>query len=847
MNDFWFALRQVRRHPGFTAVAVLTLALGIGGNTAMFSIVNALLFKPLDLPQAAGLVRCYSPQRSLPDQYRGVSYPNYVDLGRESQVFSQLAATVPFQVSLAEGESARQVFVDAVSANYFATVGVGLWRGREFTVDEERDGHQPAVVIISHRFWQGHGADPEFLGRTLQIAGKPHTIIGITPEGFTGHSALVSAEFWLPLCRAAAAWRCSEQDLTGDRKKLQVLALLGRLGPGIGLVEANSQMTVHAAQLRAAYPGENDELELTVGPLPRFSFGYGPGQPAVFAGLSVILMSLSGIVLLVAGWNVANLLLARAATRRPEMAVRVALGGGRARIVCQLLIEGLVLALLGGMAGWVASIWCSRLLIAGASTFLPGLQLAAQSTLDPRVLLATLAFCGLATLLFALSPAWAVVRAVGVNDLREQVGRRDLRVGGLGVFSGRSGRVIGQLGLCLALLTVAALILRSVHHSLGSEAGFPLDHRLVLEVSPGLENREVQTYPALFERIMTRLTSIPGIEAVGSSISLPFRMTASGIRVRPAERAGLPNQDRPIGDEPESTGAVLDFVTRGYFVALGLPLQQGRTFEPGESVSRDAASSTQPVVVDDVLARALWPGRDPLGRCLEAVAFTRERKSAFFEVVGVVPGVRQQLTDSGLAPHLYIPLKPTAAFGTRYFVVKTASSTPGGEARVAHDIWRALRGGPDPAPLMSVKTLQAHRDENPNLVATRVIARLLLGFGLLATALAVSGLYGVTAYTVACRTREFGVRLALGATRRNIFWLVQRQGLFLTVLGVAVGLGLGWGVAKLLSTEFYALRTFDWSVYVGLPAVLGTVVALACWLPARRAAHLDPAAALRAE
>ena len=842
-----FALRQLLKHRGFTAIAVLTLALGIGGNTAMFSIVNALLFRPLNLPRPAELARVYSPHKSMPDQHRGVSYPNYVDLRREDRAFAQLAAFVSFQVSIAEGDSARQAFVDAVSANYFAALGAGLNQGRPFTEEEERDGGQPPVVIVSHRFWHSRGAAPDFVGRTLHIAGKPHTVIGIAQPGFLGHSALMGSEFWLPLCRSALAWRCNEADLAGNRKKLQVLNLVGRLKPGVSFTEANSQMAVLAEQLRTAYPGENDDFDLTIGPLPRISAGYGPASTAVFGGLSVVLMSLSGIVLLVAGWNVANLLLARAATRRQEMAVRFALGSGRGRIVRQLLLEGLLLSVLGGAAGLVVAFGLSRLLLTGATVFLPGFSLAFGATLDWRVLLATLGICVFATLAFALSPAWAVARAIGLSDLRDQAGGADLRVAGLGVFSSRSWRVVGQLALCLALLTVAALILRSVQSTLEGEAGFPLENRLVLELSPGLENRDVKTYPALFASVETRLRSIPGVDAVGSSISIPFSMSSARARVRPAEGSLSADRDDSSTDAKEVQDTVLDYVTPEYFQALGLPFRRGRTFEPFETPTGDPSSPARVAVVDELLAAALWPGRDPVGQHLEAVGFTRDRKSEFLRVIGLVPAIRQHLTESRPVPHLYLPMNPASGFGVRYFVVKTAARPAGGDAGMVREIWRKLRDGPDPAPLMSVKTMSAHRDENPNLVATRGIARLLLGFGLLAAALSVSGIYGVTAYTVACRTREFGIRLALGSSHKGILWLVLRQGLAQTGLGVAVGLALAWGLTKLLGTEFHALRTFDPIVFAGVPLALGLVVVLACSLPARRATRVDPAVALRSE
>ena len=864
MNDLRCAWRQLVKNPGFSAVVVATLALGIGGTTAMFSIVNALLFKPLDVPQPKQLVRIYSPSRTRPETYHGFSYLNFVDLRQQNQVFAGLAAVRTVPVTLLEGERPRQLFVNGVSARYFATMGCGLWRGREFSLAEERDPHQAPVAIVSHAYWKQHGADPDLIGKSILLNGRSHTLVGIAAKGFVGHSVLLASEVWIPLNAKVPNLNKTSDPAALDpiQRRSQDLFVIGRLKAGLQPDQAESQLKVLADQLVAAYPDENRDFALGLGPLDRLSSGhgmeFGPMDPPEFKFFSLLLMTLSGIVLLIACWNVANLLLARAAARRREMAMRLALGSGRGLLLRQLLVEGLLLSLLGGAAGLLVAFWVADLVAAAFAASLPAFGLGLQTGIDGRVLLVVLVVCVVSTLLAALSPAWQTSHSVGLADLKDQTGPVDRQTAGLGLFSTQSLRVIGQVAVCTALVMIAGAILRQLYRSRQADPGFTTEHRLFVDVDPWWEGAEANSVPGIFEAVEERLRHVPGVECVAPVLGLPSAGGLGSTRVWPAEQAG---PDLPDNAGSAETGS--HFMASGsnvgsdFFRALGLPLLRGRTFESTEILSgfdrsrkNDTGSQPPgPVIIDQTLAQQLWPGQNPLGRLMTTAEVRRRgpsRAPATLQVVGLVAATRPPFSDQKPTPRFYQPFNRAIGCGAQ-FVVKVDERAGGTDRSVATAIWRELRSSTTQLPIQAVQTLEASRDSNPAWVMGRAFANLFLGFGLLALLLSTSGIYGLNSFVVACRTREIGVRVALGATRGKVLWMILRNGLAMTVAGMGIGMFGAWGLSRLLQAAMSEFRFADFWVVAFIPLVLAAVSLLACYVPARRAARVDPMVALRYE
>src|ERR1022692_3181481 len=419
MNSFSHGVRVLAKKPGFTAAAVVVLALGIGANTAIFSLVNAFLLKPIEIHKAEELVGLYSRDTQKPDNYRAFSYPNFADLRGQGGVFASLAAHNLAMVGLTEGDSTRRLFADLISSNYFDTMGVRLFRGRAFTADEERPGSAIPVVIVSYSFWQRHGADAAMLGRHLRVNGRWFTVVGITPEGSTGTTALISAELYAPL----GVYDGLENDFESHGHSLaardnHALIALARLRPGTSLAAAAAQLAGVAAAMQKAWPVENKDQTLLVRPLSRLSVSTNPTSDSELAVPAILLLCMAAVVLLIASLNVANMMLARGAARRKEIAIRLALGGGRRDIVRQLLAESLMLALMGGTAGLFIAWWSTGALVSSMARLAP-LDLIFSATPDPRVLAATFGFCLLSTLLFGFMPAWNLSRPDLVTDLKD--------------------------------------------------------------------------------------------------------------------------------------------------------------------------------------------------------------------------------------------------------------------------------------------------------------------------------------------------------------------------------------------------------------------------------------------
>jgi predicted permease len=840
-NDIKYGLRKLGRSPGFTAVAVIVLALGIGANTAMFSLVNALLLRPLAVDRPADLIGVYSKDRKPEGGYRTFSYPNYVDLRDRNAEFSSLLAFTISMVGLNEGDVTHRAFVAEASANYFSTFGIRPALGRAFSAEEERPGSAIPVAIVSYTWWQHHGANPGVLGTPLVLNGRSFTIIGVAPKYFTGTTALFSPEVWVPLGNhelLANDFMSSSGKGLSDRGN-HCLFLVGRLKTGVTAAAAEARLARLASQLEEAYPAENKDQTLVLSPLPRLSISTNPQNNGELKALSVMLLPMSAVVLLIACLNLANMLLARGAARTREFAVRLALGGGRGHIIRQLLTEAAIVSLVGAVAGLIVACWATKALSASLGARLPFMTLVLSTAPDARVLAATLGFSVLATLVFALGPAWRMSRVQVVEDLKEQAGLRRGTHRGHGLLAPRNLLVTAQIALSLVLLTIAGLFVRGAHKAAKADPGFRFEQGLLAEIDASLAGYDETKGRVLYREVLDRVRALPGVEAASLASMVPFGTFSDGREVQKA--GGDPNGSGPAG-QGKSHWADYVIVGTDYFRALGLPLLRGREFDRVEV----EGSGARVAIVDETLAKAIWANDDPLGRQIQFVEHDPKKEPVVMLVVGVVPGLRNELTAKEPSAHVYVP------FGQKYQAmmnlhVRLTRGDAAAEAAMLRAVRTAIREVDDRLPVLSVNTLRDFRSEGLMMWFVQAGARLFSVFAAVALFLAVVGVYGVKAFVVARRTREIGIRVALGATMFQVLWMVLRDGLRLTAVGLAVGLLLSLATGRLVSSKLYEVSGSDPLTFVTASAVLAAAALVACALPARRAAKIDPMEALRCE
>jgi len=830
-QDVRFAARLLLKTPGFTFVAILVLALGIGANTAIFSIVNAMIFRPI-ATDGPGVVGIYSREAGRPDRYRAFSWAEYEVVRGARAVFDDVLAHTMAMVGVSEGEATRRAFVTIVTSSYFPTLDVQLAAGRNFTEEETRPGAEIPVLIAGHQVARKAGVAPAaVVGRTIRVNARDFTIVGVAPEGFSGTMAMVAPELWLP---AGVYESVSDETITADRARSlaspthRALILVGRLRDGVTIERAAGMLPAVSQQLAGAGVPETPH-EVVVHKLPRMSVSTSPQTDTQTAALGGILMSMAGLVLLLACLNLANMLLARGTARRKEIALRLALGSGRARIVRGLLTESLLIALAGGAAGLVLASWGTQLLTSTFPAALP-LVVTFDGSPDVRVLAATAGFAVLATVLAGLTPAWRVTRPDVLPDLKEQpadqgAGRR---------LSMRNLLVVGQVSLSLALLTAAGLFTRGAVKASAADPGFPLAGGLVGHLDPGLGGYDEARGRAAFLRIMERVRSTPGVHAASLASLVPFGEFNDMPLV---QEGGTPAA--PEGQREPGVGATMIIAGADYFGTLRLPVLRGRGFTAAEERS---ASGPPVAVVDEPLARQLFGEQDPVGR---RVQLHRERDRQL-EIVGVVAGVRQDLFDHAPVPHIYLPFGQNYR-GSMHLHVRAAGEEAGAAGALLNTIRQLVRAADPGVPLVNLRTLEQHRDASIQLWAVNTGARLFSVFGGVALLLAVIGVYGVKSYVVARRTREIGIRMALGASASTVLWMVLRESLTLTAAGLGLGLLLAWAVATAVSGLLYDVPALDPVVFVAAPVVLAAAAMAASWLPARRATQVAPGRALRAD
>jgi putative ABC transport system permease protein len=822
LQDFRHSLRLLRRTPGFTAVAIGVLALGIGANAAIFAIVNTLVLQPRP-GRIDRTVAVFSRDTVKPDTYRDFSYPAYVDIReRSGGVFDDLMAHTFSTVGIREGDTTTQTFASIVSSNYFKTLGVPLAAGRTFTADEERPGSHAAAAIASYSVWRRHNLSPDFVGSTFRANGTTFTVVGVAPRGFGGTMTLVSPQWWFPLG--------SYDDIMNEMFKARASGLTDRLNravniagvvkPGITKPSADAALNALGQQLGEEFPASDRDQELSIGLLSRLGVSSRPENDSSAATLSSLLMLMAVLVLLVACLNLANLLLARGSARRREIAIRQALGSGRSRIVRQLLVEGLTLSVAGAAIGVIIGAWTSTALAAWLGGALPlGIDVVVEPS--ARVLAAGFGFAAFSTLCFAAGPAWSLSRPALAGDLKGEPASGIRRIG-----TGPTLLVI-QLAVSLALVAAGGLFVRAAGRAASAEMGFPVESELVVGLDPSLAGYNEARVRSTYRAVLARVRSMAGVERVSFASTVPLGSMTEGRTVH-------------LRDDDKGVHAIFVVVGSGYFDTLRMPMLRGREFTASED---EPGTGPQLAVVDRRLVRQLFGDDDPIGRQIRMPRHEGDPPDSY-TIIGVAPEMRHNLFEDVPQPHVYVP------YGERFNTIMTLHvRTAAGvsDAAMLASIRRELKAIDPQLPILSATTMELHRNGSLQVWGVRVAATMFSAFGALALLLATIGVYGLKAYDVSRRTREIGIRMALGATTTDVERMVLSEGMKTTVIGLAIGLLLAAGIGRLVSGLLYRVSPFDPVILTAAAFVLSTATMLACYLPARRATRVAPTAALRAE
>jgi putative ABC transport system permease protein len=816
-RDVLYSLRMLGKNPRFAVIAVLTIALGIGANTAIFSVIDAVLLRPLPYQDPASLVLVWETKEPDFDQHNTVSPPDFLDWQRQSTAFAGLVSIADERDNLTGSGEPEQVVVQLVSGNFFSLLGVNPVVGRGFTAEDGKPG-KDKVVVISYGLWQERFAgSPAIIGRTIELNGHPQIIVGVAPGDFTSfikHGSLTGGKprLWAPFVFPPAFH---------DRQAVgRFLTVLGRLKPHVGLARARSEMAAVAARIAKEHPEENGHWNVNLVPL----------REEISGDLRPALLILSGavaLVLLIACANVAGLLLARAASRERELAIRTAIGASRGRIARQLLTESVLLALIGGALGVAAAFAGTNALLAASPENLLDLRSVA---VDARVLVFAAAITLLAGMLFGFLPSYLSARTRIADTLKAGGGRSaggGGRVGRLGRLGGRSTFVVAQMGLALVLLAGSGLLLRSFVRLMGVDMGFDPTRVLSFTVAlPASRYASDPAHAAFFAQLLSRLGRLPGVRSASMNSCPPLSGLGSSTAVHI-----LGQPVRALNDLPQ---AAVRVVGPDYFRTLGITLRSGRTFS-----AREMNEARHVVIVNQVFAERYLRGANALGR--RAVIFMKSFTESDIEpseIIGIVGSVREIGLDAAPEPTVYWPYPELVM--SRMTILVRATTDPLALIAAAR---REVRQMDAQLPVASVSTME--RIVADSLARSRFTMLLLGLFGGAALVLATVGVYGVIAYSVAQRTHELGIRLAIGAQRRDLLRLMLAQGTRLTLLGVGLGIAGALALTRLLARFLFGISATDPVSLAGAAILLAVVALGACWIPSRRAMRADPMAALR--
>jgi putative ABC transport system permease protein len=817
MQDLRYGARMLMKHPGFTLIAVLTLALGIGANTAIFSFVNALLLRPPGgVAEPERLVQI-GRQSVTRGGFSDSSYPDYLDYREQNTTLSGLALRAAGKAfHLSTGQEAERVDGELVSGNFFDVLGVKPALGRLIApADAQVEGASP-VAVISYRLWQRRfGGDPRIVGESIQLNARSYVVIGVADEQFNGIKIGEPVDIWVPI----TMWREADPIMASYKvdflrhRGAQWLELLGRLKPGVTLEQARAEFAVIGERLAQAHPQIYTNIRARLEP----GLGVDPESRAEMRSFTTIPFAAVGVVLLIACANVAGLLLARNDGRRREISVRLALGASRPRIVRQLLIEGLMLALAGGALGLLFSTW----LTAGVHRLLPDsyrfMSFKLDLGMDWRIFSFSLSIAVVTGLLCALLPALRASKQDLTSALKD--GRlAGARGGRVGV---RSALVVTQVALSLVLLVAAGLCVRTLRNARAIDTGYEVDRVLTARLNLGRQNYDQARGQNFYQQLIDRTRALPGVSAVSLARNLPLNDSYYGTRIFPE------------GGDGRGVQINFNYISPRYLETLNIPLRLGRDF-----FERDNERSPGVAIINETLARSVWPNQNPVGKRFTWVR--PDGSKPVTEVIGVTRDTKGRNLFEPTGVFMYLPLMQNYQQEAILHLRTTIEPE-----RLAAAVQREVSALDRNLPLYDIKPLRDHL--TATLTPQRLLALLISGFGLLALLLASVGLYGVLAYTVTQRTPELGIRLALGAQRRDVLRLIVAQGVKLALIGVSLGLIASFALTRLLKNLLFGVSATDPLTFIITTLLLIMVALLAALVPARRATKVDPMIALRYE
>jgi predicted permease len=805
-QDFAYGWRMLRKSPGLTAIILIMVTLGIGANTVVFTVFDAILLRPLKYEKPEQLVQLWETRTEGAYQKNQFSYPNYADTKRLNSVFSRLGAYSRNSVTLSGKDGAEVIRVGIASADLFETLGVQPILGRSFHPEEDQQAKNPSVILTYGAWQRRFGSDPGAIGKTLVIDGELATVVGVLPRDFM-FAPTQSEEMWISL-RATDYWL---------HRNLYWLYPVGRLKPGVSLQQAQMELTALSRQLELQYPDANAGLSTKLVGLREEIVGQ--VQPVLIAVMAAI-----GFVLLITCANVAGLLLARSVPRQREISIRLAIGASRGRIARQLLTESVLLAFLGG----ASAIMVAHGAVPAVVALLPQNALLATPQLkglavNGQALLFVLTLSLITGILFGLAPVFQTLKPSLQKDLQE-TGR-----GTMGTASRRlrTVLVVSQIALAVVLLVGAGLLLKSLNRVLRSDPGFNTNNLLTgTVILPPNKYKDATTQLAFQHRLLQALDGLPGVEDSAAVTSLPMSGQTNTSR--------FDVEGHPKASGGEEYEANTPTVTQNYFSVMGIPLRSGRFFN-----SEDRIESPHVLIVNQAMANLVFHNQNPVGK---RINFTYTNEQHYFEIVGVV--ANQNVTALG-APQVPIVYDCFEQSPSGYFGL--AIRTRGEPGALAAAFTRTVRELEPEAPVLGLGTMEQLIADSPSMILRAYPAYLIGGFAAVALALAALGLYGVLAFSVAQRTRELGVRIALGAQRADLLWMVVNNGLKLALIGIALGIGGGFLVAKMIASLLFGVSPTDIPTFAGVGVVLCGVALAASYIPALRATRVDPMVALRYE
>jgi len=820
LQDLKYGARLLTKAPGFTVIAALSLALGIGANTTIFTLINAVLLNPLPVEDPSQLVSVWTTdERNQGGQlgFLQLSPMNYKDLRDKNEVFTGLAAHqgIPLNVSVNGGEP-QQVFGEIATGNYFSLLGAKPAIGRTLTTEDDQHPGERLVAVLGYGEWQTRfGGDPSIVGRTMTINGQPFAVIGVMPKGFKGTNAIGAPALWVPYMTYPVTTNGFFAELIRpDGRRGLVFNATGRLKPGVTVQQAEANLKTIARQLAQEYPNDNAGRNVTIVPLAQATINPGFRNNVVMAG--GLLMTIVCLVLLIACANVANLLLARAAVRQKEIAVRLSLGASRGRLIMQLLTEGTLLALIGGAGGLLLAYWAQGVLWSFRPPFLQADAIDLHP--DARVLLFTVGVSLVTGIVFGLAPAVQASRPDLVVELKEKTAAP---AGSNRLFSLRNVLVSAQIALSLVALVGAGLFLRSLQNAQRINPGFDAGHLAVMSFDLGAQGYTEDRGRQFQQRVLERASSVPGVQAATLASTVPL---FQGGFARTVFLEGQDASDRRAGKLVQ-----IAVGSSHYLETLGIPLMRGRALS-----DIDQPNTPISVVINETMAKRFWPDQDALGKRFKF--FGQEN---FNQVVGIAKDSKYNFIGEEPTPYIY--QATTQVYQPQLSLFVKAARPDAVLGTVRGEVQQLDRN----LPITGVFTLTEVFDQS--LWAPRMGASLLLVFAGLSLVLAVIGIYGVMAYSVSQRVRELGIRMALGASRGDVLRLVVVQGLRLTLVGIAFGLAASFAASRLIASMLFDVSPTDVVTFVAVPIVLGLAALGASYLPARRATRIDPMVALRYE